>query len=486
MQVRASASSTQWVTVVFWFMAVLAGAGAGILVSEVSEASKLVVIVVGVFAFAASVTRLDWGLLVLVFITYTRFSDVAIRYHGAPSTAKLFVFLLLIGIFIRWVFYRERPEGWVPVTILMGAYGLVGLLSIFYATDTVRVQDASIDFAKDALIAISVTILLHRMELLRRVIWAFLAAGIFLGTISVIQYFTGTFDNIYWGFAQTNVMHIFGSTQGARITGPLGDPNFYAQIMLVLIPLAIDRVLGEHKRGMRILALWALVVCSLALIFTFSRGGFVAVVLMLGFYVLVRPPRMSAWIILLLVMILVLQFIPVEYTSRMTTLLDFLPGFDSSPSVQMGASFSGRTSELLSGLYMFVESPIVGVGVDNYPLLYQEYAKRFGLARSTSQRSAHNLYIEIAAERGIFGLVSFGLLVFVMYRGIYFAWISFKEHKMYANANMVAAIGVAIFGYLASAMFIHDSYPRYLWLLVGIAFSLPNILKQEINNQLPH
>jgi hypothetical protein len=36
----------------------------------------------------------------------------------------------------------------------------------------------------------------------------------------------------------------------------------------------------------------------------------------------------------------------------------------------------------------------------------------------------------------------------------------------------VAAFGIALFGYLAGSLFLHLSYPRYLWLLVGIAFAM--------------
>lgn len=465
--------------VLYGILGVIVGALAGILVVGIPDVLKLFVIVVGLFAFAASIARVEWGLLVLVFITYTRFSDVAIQYHGAPSVAKSFILLLIIAIFIRWIVYSEKPEGWQQSAFMMMAYGVVTFVSIIYAASPERAQEAWMDLVKNGIIVVVITILLHRATRFRQVMWSLLFAGMFMGTLSVIQYLTGTFGNEYAGFAQAPIKHLVGGVSSHRVAGPIGDPNFYAQAMLVLIPIALDRFWNEENRKLRWLAAWATVVCSLAVVFTFSRGGFLAMVVVFGAMFIFRPPKPSALIITLLIALILFPFVPSEYTARIMTIVDFLPSSEISSAPIGEASYRGRLSEVLVGLMMFRDNPILGVGFNNYPVHYQEYSRRLGLDPRLEQRSAHNLYVEVAAETGILGLVTFGVILFITLNGIYRSWQLFRSNGMRKNADMVAAFGIGFIGYLSAAMFVHDAYPRYFWLLLGIGLAIQNVAKNE-------
>ena len=103
-----------------------------------------------------------------------------------------------------------------------------------------------------------------------------------------------------------------------------------------------------------------------------------------------------------------------------------------------------------------------------------------GLAPTATVRAAHSLYIEVAAETGLLGLSVFLVLLGIMAKNIIDSWKKLKGTRRDDLARMVAAIGAGIFGYLTASIFIHSAYPRYFWLLVGIAFSIPNIVKNEL------
>src|SRR3990172_4182172 len=127
---RARQNGGAWLPLAFALLAIAVGGLAGILVAGVSSTLQVGVIAVGVMALAATVAQIEWGLLVLVFITYVRLSDIAIAYHGAPSVAKSFILLLVVAILARWAVYRERPRGWERTALLVGAYGLVAFASV--------------------------------------------------------------------------------------------------------------------------------------------------------------------------------------------------------------------------------------------------------------------------------------------------------------------------------------------------------------------
>lgn len=462
-------------------LAIILGSAAGLLVIQTTSSVRLFIMVAGLISLAAAVARLEWGLLLLIFISYIRFSDIAIHYHGAPSIAKAFVGLLTVAILVRWLAYGEKPQGWGKALLVLGVYGLVGLATMLIASEPDRVREIVEIYAKDVVIAILITILLDRGETFRRVIWSLLAAGIFLGTLSVVQYLTGSFQNNYWGFAQAPILNIVGDINDYRVSGPIGDPNFYAQIMVVLVPLGLDRFWNERKRVMKILAAWAVSASVLAVIFSFSRGGFLALVAVIVAVFLTRHTRPMAVLASLALALVLVQFVPQRYVARIGTLRGILPG--ARRTLQAEVSFRGRASEFLVGWMMFKDHPVLGVGWDNYPVHYQRYSRQVGLDPRAEERAPHNLYIEIAAETGVFGLAAFLLILGMTYSGLIRARRSLLEVGLDDYVGMVFSLGVGLFGYLVAAMFIHGAYPRYLWVLVGIALAIPRMAKMEVESR---
>lgn len=466
------------VTLFFTLLAILVGGAAGFLVMEIDRPTYILAGLVGLAVFFGTVFSVEFGLFALVFLTYTRLSDIAVHMHNAPSIAKFFVVLLVVAILIRWAIFQERPEGWLRPAIIFGLYGLIGVASIFSASDPTRVLETITDYIKDAIIALVVVILLQRGESFRRVIWVLLVVGIFLGTLSAYQAFTRDFSQTFWGFAQAKLMQIVGETNDYRIGGPIGDPNFYAQILVVLVPLALERLIHERNLMLKFLAGWALAVTTFSIIFTYSRGGFLSLLVALGLMFLFFPPRVSQAPIFIVFLLIILYFIPPNYFERVLTLRSFL-----SPSRSLRAediSIRSRTGENLAAWQMFHDHPFLGVGWRNYPALYVDYAKQIGLAPKAEERSAHSLYLEVAAETGSLGIASFGLILGVSLYSLFNARKMFLQARLIRYADMTTAYAIGLIAYLTAALFIHAAYPRYLYLLLGIALSVPQMIKNQL------
>ncbi|MCG3207528.1 MAG: hypothetical protein FOGNACKC_01128 [Anaerolineae bacterium] len=422
----------------------------------------------------------EWGLLLLVFMVYTRFSDALIGSLNAPSMAKPFIAFLVLVVVARWFLFREALTGWKYPLIFLGAYGLMGLLAMLHAASPEAVRSAMSDFAKDAVIMLIVTGLLKNTQSLRRVVWALLFSGIFLGSITTYQQITGTFTNTYWGFAQATLSHIIGEVNDYRIGGPGLGPNGYGQFMLFLVPLALDRLWNEPRRHFRVFAGWALTVSLLTVFFTFSRGVFLGLLVVLALMFIRRPPKPLALLVTLALAVVLLQFLPARYMDRMSTLVDFLPG--SGQDVRSEVSFRGRLSENLAGIQMFLDHPILGVGPLNYKHHYQSYARELGLERRREERSAHNLYLELASELGLVGLIWFGLLQWVTFKGLREAQLNFRQAKMPSYESLAIAFAVAMVSFLITSIFRHMAYPRYVWLIYGIVLAIPDVSRQVLKN----
>jgi O-antigen ligase len=94
---------------------------------------------------------------------------------------------------------------------------------------------------------------------------------------------------------------------------------------------------------------------------------------------------------------------------------------------------SERLAHWLAGIHMFWDHPFLGVGIGNYAMAYPQYA----LGRFVDPLGhAHNYYINIAAETGIFGLLallSFLIAIFVAgsrtYKHIHRQWMRIQTDQ---------------------------------------------------------
>ncbi len=480
MLLKGTQSSPKTSALLFAGIAALLGIAAGMLIISVDNPVFILVGLASLIGFVATVASVEFGLLLLVFITYTRFSDIAVHNYGAPSIAKSFIVLLLIAIFIRWAISNDRPRGLLLPTLMVVAYGLVGFTSLLYAPDKDAVIYSLSNYEKDALIAIVVVALLKKPQQFKQVIYTLLVVGIFIGSISVHQYLTKSFRNDYGGFAVAEYMNIVDNTNDYRLSGPVGDPNFFAQVMVVLALLGVERLVHEKKILLKILAGWAAAVSTLTVVFTFSRGATVALVIALIIFFWIHRLKPAQLIAILVLGIAMLLFAPPTYFERVLTIKNILPSTssDGQLNVRTDRAIQGRASEGLTAWVMFTQNPWMGVGLNNFSSLYQEYTKSLGLAPSATNRSPHNLYLEVAAETGMVGLVVFLIMVGLAFRSILYARRKFREAGMEDYANMITGFAIAFGGYMLSAVFVHAAYPRYFYLLVGIAYALPVIFEQ--------
>lgn len=448
-----------------------------LLALTISDFMLLAAFVLGPIIVIGILFKPEWGLLLLVFITYTRTSDALIQSMGVPSIAKPFVVFMLLIVIGRAIWKKEKPKNWKIPALFLGAYAVIGLIGLLNADNPDLVEEALTTFVKDALIMLIVAMLMERMKTLYQVIWTLLAAGIFLGSINVFQQLTGTFDNTYWGFAEAQFENIIGELNNFRASGPGIGPNGFGQFMLFLVPLALDRFWNERHWLMKTFAIWALASTVMAVVFTFSRSvaiGLAAVLAMMFFY---RPPKPKYIFATIVFAILIIPYVPSQYFARIGTLVDLIPGVGDD--LRSEVSFRGRASENTVGILMFLDHPILGVGMANYNYNYQSYSRSLGLDHRRTDRSAHNLYLEIASEQGLVGLAWFAALQWVVFRGLWQARRDLHKAGLGYYDGLIVAFAIAMISYLITSTFRHLAFPRYFWLIYGIALTIPQVAKLE-------
>ena len=458
--------------------AIIIGIGIGVLVKYFGLWALLSIPIL--FVLVGAFLLPEVGLPVFVFVIYINLSANMITFYGLPSIAKSFVALLSLVLFVRVFFLGQEVRGLKTPLFLLGMYTMVGATTLIYMVDFNAGYVSLVEYLKIAYYSILVVAFIQKPSTFYSVIWALLFAGILMGTISLFQYFTGTTENIYWGFGQS---YTSDTGTGYRVGGPVGDPNYYAMIMVILVPIAFDRLWNSKSNVLRFFSGWALVVCVLAVLYTYSRGGFLAmafgVIIMAVYYKLRLTPAMLGIVFFLIIY----QFLPANYTDRLSTLLYFLP--QDAKQQLVDRSIQGRTSENLAAWEMFKDHPLTGVGMSNYENLYYTYARPLGLDVSVGSRQPHNLYLQILAERGLLGLSAFAIVMYVTFRNLYFSRRAFLNKNLSDLAGMTSSIGMALVIYLFASLFLHDSFIRYFWILIGVAWSIPQLAhdENEINEE---
>lgn len=196
------------------------------------EISPLLLLAVPVALLAGVLTlrRPDLAAVAMVCISWGLLSDIAVRYHGAPSLLKPLIGLLVLILAWRRFAGRRVPLVYDSSMWWVLAFLLVVSLGGWYALDAEEALDKTTELVKDVAVMFVAINLLNTPQLLRLTVYVLLALGSLLGTLSAVQEVTHTYESNYGGLAQMRVAFIAqGLEDRPRASGTSGDPNTYSQ-----------------------------------------------------------------------------------------------------------------------------------------------------------------------------------------------------------------------------------------------------------------
>lgn len=431
---------------------------------------KALGLIVGAFLALIVVIRVELGFVVLAFITHSNLSTILVDNHGFFSIAKILVLLIAVGVVVRYSLRMSLPPNLGPIAILISLYGLAGIVSLFGGDYPKEGLLFLSDLLKNSIIAVLAVVLIRKWQMFRAVFWALIISGTLLGTVAIIQYVTDTYDSTYWGLSMAPVEHILGELDDHRLAGTVGDPNYFAMFQLILLPFAIDRFFSEKNLLLKLLAAYAIGAILFTVILSYSRGGFLGIMVMTLALLLLKPNLTWKVMASAAIGVCILLYTPQSnYIQRMLTLEYF--SMDKKKKPISEASFSGRKSEILVAAMIFLDHPILGVGVGNYERNYHEYAREIYIDFRKEKREAHCLYLEILAESGLVGFIPFGLLIWYMFQTLFRARMSALKRGDKELERSLTALTVSLIGLLTGHLFLHNAWPRIFWLFIGLAFS---------------
>ena len=399
------------------------------------------------------------GLVVIYFIfRYFKIGIylLAISIPFLPDQLTIMILLLsVISGFIHWIIKKDfkiNINGYNTVFVLM---------LIVFTINTVLSVNVSGSMRDLIINGLSILMIIHLINGIEKkkdlytLIDFIIVIGFMTAFYAFYQYFSGEPMGSGWVDPSSNI--------SIRVFSTFENPNLYAEYLIMIIPLTFARLLSVEGRKRIIYALIGMILL-IALLLTFSRGGWLGLVFAVGV------------LVLLLKKDLVIKLIPVGVIG-----IFFLPN-----SIMMRIKSIGSLSDS-SNFYRFQiwENSIniikdffitgVGLGFESFRSISSLYIKDF------SPYHAHNTYLELMIEIGILGLILFIWLLGKLLKDIRYQKMS--QDKIFTVALFSGIAGLFIHG-VAEHILYNPKIIFQFWLITGLLITFNvKFMKVRENNE---
>ena len=272
-----------------------------------------------------------------------------------------------------------------------------------------------------------------------------------------------------------------GERFGAGLAGAFDDNNAYALGTVMITPLLLataqnleliytGRWLPWLRRGFYA----SILLCSFAVIGTFSRGGFLALSAAVFTYVMLQRRRVTSLAAMAAVTALFLLVVPIpkSYLERVNTIRTYDEiGDDSALS---------RPHFWQVGILMALDRPL-GIGLRQYEKAYDRYdflRGRYGVGRAV-----HSSHIQVLAEIGFIG----ALVWFAMFGYATVVCLRIRAMAMAGNLAPAAerflftvsnALLTSMVSFLVGGAFLSLALNDITWLTFGMVAALDLVSRQ--------
>lgn len=388
------------------------------------------------------------GLFIFSIILYFR------PYEMIPALSSFKTMAFFFGILTLAIYFPSQMilEGNLtarPREInLILLFGLAAFLSMPMATSPGEAYTEFSDVLLKAIVIFVVFVNVVRTESrLKFLVWLAFAVSIYLSFYAVSDYMNGIFRE---GTAANNNQRI-----GGAISGLFGNSNDLALHLVTMVPIAIGFGFASKGTLRKVLHIGLAVMFVAAIVVTFSRGGFLG--LMVAILVMVRKMgRKNKFVstgALVVSMLALLAFAPATYSSRLSTI------FSSSSDIT--GSSSQRTEILKRSIWVTLRYPLFGVGVGNFHF------------KSVHELVTHNAYTEVSSEMGIPALVIYIMLMVYplrRLREIEAQTLNRPDKRRFHYWSI--GIQASIVAYMVTSFFGAVAYQWYIYYIVGYAVAV--------------
>jgi len=393
--------------------------------------------------------KIAFGLL--LFFLLVLYSQITLVYKQLDAVRPALVVALsaIFMMVLEIAQARRRFQFMWPQGVLLAAFLVVCFVSSFDALWAKLAFNTTVDLSKVILIYIVIENTVTTESRLRKIMLTMVFCGFIPAAGVIYNYVSGV---------------LVEGSRGAW-KGLFGNPNEAAYGLVVLIPLGV--ALAANSRWLLRLAIWGVLATYLLAIFlTYSRGGMLALVVVLGF---IGWKQKSTLVRALMIAGLIGGiFVAGLYWNRGQSFKD----------ISTDTTYNQRIATIRAGIRMFEANPFLGVGPGNSIVAYPIYVPPEAHCGCQLQLVIHNSFVQVLSETGIAGFLLFMLFLGV---SIFDAW-KLQNGPMAcggpddkAISPYAAALEIALWGYVVCSLAGGFTYSWWPYILIGLVAATKRI-----------
>lgn len=369
----------------------------------------------------------------------------------------LFVEMIYVGkllVLIGWIWkLREKKSKSTlrtPLDFPIVIFVIIGLISIFNSLVPEQSLMVIAGFVTGILLSYYLVLAnITNEKFLKKFVLAMILGG------TIIAYF-GIYERSMEGMKQSYATLI--------------NPNILAGYLILIIPIVSSLLFYAPKGSKKALLAFSFITMVICLILTRSRAGWLALVGAMSFLVIIEK-RKRLTIGLALVLIVAASILMPSVRTRLVTI------FDLNSLVN-----EERIYGVKSALQMIKDHPLTGIGINTFYYVYPQY--QLPEAKQHLPH-AHNIFLQIGAEMGLFGVVIF---LWLLIRVFKIGWEILRKAKDDYLRALTIGLLASLIAFLINQefdfMWLTHNLFVFFWILLAMFPLVRNlVLKDEGNGQ---
>ncbi len=357
-----------------------------------------------------------YGIIALVLLSPLVFFPSLINLYRLPKIAA--ISLLVTALTWIWLFLliQEKQQRAVfPLAIPISIYLGISVLSLIKAANPLEgIFSLSQETIYIFLFFIVVNYVRTREKMETVLQWA-IPTAVIVSLIGIYQIFGGRIPT-----------HMDIASPGSTF----GNKNTAAQYITLMLPFPYLFLISTTDRQKEHRFAICAAILTTYLLYTGTRAAWAGcIVASLAILILlhlknpllefqIRNLRDQIWnkkitLGYILIFVVAMNLIPpyVVPNWNVTGFSSPVSQFGTALDLDKDTSFLGRLALWANTLEMFKDRPLLGVGKGNWKIIYPFYAtkgiKDFSFSAELQPREAHNDYVQLLSETGLFGFLSF-------------------------------------------------------------------------------
>lgn len=392
----------------------------------------------GLFALSLILWKIEIGLY---------FSVIAM-----PFITFKYIVLLMFYTFACYIIKKVYNKETIMTTPIDGyLFAFVFVLVVSSATSITRTQSI-----KELFVYISILMMFFMItrdlneNRLKQLLTLFVITATFVSIYGIYQYLTGAAGGHGWVDVKTN------PNLKVRAYSTMDNPNILAEYLVIAASISTALFFDSKNMYRKIVLFLTTALILGCLLFTFSRGGWIAFAI--SIFIILSSENKKIIPLGIVLGLISLFFLPDVVLDRLKTIGSVKDSSNAYRFLIWAAAIRMLKDFWASG---------IGLGYAAFIKIYPNYT-----LAGIKAAHAHNSYLQIAIETGVFGLLSF---MFIILKGYVLGiWVLYKSQKSFLKRVSAASIG-AISGILVHSFVEHVLFDYRVifsfWLVIAIIVS---------------